>query len=144
MKQVFSLKQKLAETPQYNSYLENNAYAHHNIHGLYNTPEWWHNIENGTTPIGTISGTIVGERFLDRGDTNPVFDMELADGSVSWTNYYIHSDDDLKYYVVGKKIEMNYVSENLIKPIKTVKTKAPNSQRTISDIKIVLEVWIEE
>ena len=59
-------------------------------------------------------------------------------------SYYIHTDDDLKYYKVDKKIKIIYVSEKLITPIKTVETKIPNSQKTISSIKIVLEVWSEK
>jgi len=144
MKQVFSLKQKLLRNPNYNAYLRNPAYAHQNNHGLYNTSEWWENIENGKTHLGKLTGIIYGERYLDKGDTEPVREIKYSDGSISWTSYHVNSDEDLKYYVIGKKIEFVYVSEKLISPIKTVKTKAPISQTTIIDIKIILEVFIEE
>jgi len=144
MRQVFSLKEKLGESPNYNSHLQNPAYAHHNTYGLYNTVEWWANIENKITPLGTLTGIIHGERFLDKGDTEPVPEIKYSDGSISWANYYVHTDADLKYYVVGKKIEFVYVSEKLIEPIKTVKTKAANSQTIIKDLKVILKVFIEE
>ena len=77
-------------------------------YGLFGSPDWWLNIEQGNLPIHRHSGTIASIYNVGEGD-HPEFSMVDDTGvETTWKREVNHSDDD-DLYVIGRRVEIDYV-----------------------------------
>lgn len=77
-------------------------------HGLYGSPEWWGNIEQGKLPLRYIAGVIRDAYVagMDGGDENNSIELLLADGSVIEEGIYVNDKADVALFRVGCRVEL--------------------------------------
>ncbi len=103
-------------------------------HGLFGSPEWWRNIDNGKLPVQTLRGVISRVYMGSMGDW-PEFEVTSEDGarSESFTRMCHTREQDAEYQV-GRKIEVDYVWQKFKKSL---------SAGPATDTEIILEIRID-
>ena len=87
-------------------------------HGLFGSPDWWRNIENGELPVQTLRGIISRVYMGSMGDW-PEFQVASEDNGIteSFTRMFHKREQDAAYQV-GKKIEVDYVWQKIKKRLR--------------------------
>ncbi|MGX3020899.1 hypothetical protein [Ursidibacter sp. B-7004-1] len=83
-------------------------------YGLYNSSEWWCNIENNIIPHKILSGTIT--RLYSAGQDNYTvnsFEFIGDNGDEYSSGIYLNKTEDIKKFSIGKKIYIYYIIEEL-------------------------------
>ena len=103
-------------------------------HGLFGSPDWWRNIENGELPVQTLRGIISRVYMGSMGDW-PEFQVASEDNGIteSFTRMFHKREQDAAYQV-GKKIEVDYVWQKFKKSLR------PGAS---IDTKVILEIRID-
>lgn len=84
--------------------------------GLYGSPEWWDNIEQGKMPLLRMSGIIKGTHVWGQDETEAnTVSLELADGSIHYEGMYVNDEGDISLYQVGSRVEIVYALDELKK-----------------------------
>jgi hypothetical protein len=81
-------------------------------HGVFGSPEWWAKISSGELPIHTSKGTIT-RRYMASMNDWPEFTMVDDSGRESNWNRYGNSGEDDRYYQPGRRIEIDYVWQQI-------------------------------
>lgn len=76
--------------------------------GLYGSEEWWENIRTGALPLHRLTGVITKVYMGSMRDW-PEFRMRTALGEESSWTRYVHTKEQDGLYVVGRRIEIDYV-----------------------------------
>jgi hypothetical protein len=77
-------------------------------HGLFGSEDWWQRIASGDLPLRRLRGTITRVYMGSMGDW-PEFTMRTDDGEESSWTRFAHTKELSQLYVVGKRIELDYV-----------------------------------
>ena len=106
-------------------------------YGLFASPLWWQNIENGVMPLKQVLTKICKLYTCGQDDDEPLnsFDASTGDGSIHSEGICLNDIDDFKYFQIGKTVKMIYALDPL-KELAQKKQKAAYSA-------ILLELAIE-
>ncbi len=145
MKLVYSLREKLNRDPGYVAAVQSRTLDNRNLpgglkgaYGLFGSEQWWRSIADGTAPVTRLQGTITTVNFEGMHNEGRAFEMRMPDGSSYKYSCVADHKADRKKYVVGKRIEVLYVTEPLKNPVPA----ADGSSQTHTDT--VLEISIED
>lgn len=89
--------------------LECNDFGIQQTHGLFGSPNWWKNIEEGKLPVHTLRGTISRGYMGSMGDWPEFQVTNQDDASTESFTRRCHTRDQDAEYQVGRKIEIDYV-----------------------------------
>jgi hypothetical protein len=81
-------------------------------HGLFGSAEWWQHIRYGTLPIHHLKGTI-SRVYMGSMNDWPEFTMRSETGEESSWSRYAKEPEFGAFYVVGRRIEIDYVVQYL-------------------------------
>jgi hypothetical protein len=84
-------------------------------HGLVGSDEWWKQIEEGSTPVTTTSGTVIHFWPGHHGDW-PEFELREPDGTSSNWGCLIPAPDAAHHFALGAKVEIDHVRQELKVP----------------------------
>jgi threonine dehydrogenase-like Zn-dependent dehydrogenase len=84
-------------------------------HGLFASPEWWKNVENGTIDILRIQGQVVDVYAAgpDATALPDMIDIAAPDGTVVSAGIYVNDPNDVALYTVGRQVELVYALDEL-------------------------------
>lgn len=144
MRLIYSLRQELAADPQQVADTqaltldESRPFGLKGTYGLFGSPEWWGNIEQGIAPAQTLSGQIT--RIYREGTHNEGqgFEMALDDGTLYKYSCVANRGQDISAYQVGKRIEVTMMFD----PLKSPMPSAAGEPDTHS--RVVLTVLVSE
>ena len=105
-------------------------------HGLFGSTEWWGAIEKGVIPKNRIKG-VISRVYMSGHNDFPEFEVTSESGRSSWER----NGDDY-HFVVGRKIEIVYVTQDFKKPIEIRRIKGRRELMTAS--RIILEILVQE
>lgn len=85
------------------------------VHGLFGSPEWWGNIENGVLPTIRYSGVITrlyfsGQDSLGKPNT---FDFIDGNGFLRTESFYANRKKDHALYKIGHFVDILYALDEL-------------------------------
>lgn len=104
--------------------------------GLFGSPEWWNNINQGKIPLQHVSGVIT-RTYIAGQDPSPVdncFSLLLDNGSICEESIYDYiKEEDKRLFQIGSKVEIIYALDEL-------KRRKSNGEKCYLDI--VLEMAI--
>ena len=124
MKPVFSLREKLNGDPKYVAAVQAATLGKRSlpgglkgVYGLFGSDKWWKSIADGIAPVTRFQGIITKVSFEGMHNEGRGFEMKMPDGSSYSYSCVANRKEDRKRYVVGKKIEVIYVTEPLKNPV---------------------------
>ena len=84
-------------------------------YGLYDSDEWWSNIESGILPNKIITGNIIRvyKAGQDSSDEFNSFELILDSGEKWSSGIYVNDNSDLELFKIGKKVSIFYILEKL-------------------------------
>lgn len=145
MRLVYSLREKLNIDPGYVAAVQARTLDNRNlpgglkgVYGPFGSEQWWRSIADGTAPVTRLQGTITSIHFEGMHNEGRGFEMRTGDGASYKYSCVANHKGNRKRYVVGKRIEVLYVTEPLRNPVPV----ADGSFQTHADT--VLEISIDE
>jgi hypothetical protein len=145
MRLVYSLREKLNRDPGYVAAVQAATLGNRKlpgglkgVYGLFASEQWWRSISDGTAPVTRLQGTITSIDFEGMQNEGRGFEMRTGDGASYKYNCVANHKGHRKRYIVGKSIEVLYVTEPLKNPVPV----ADGSFQTHTDT--VLETSIED
>jgi hypothetical protein len=87
------------------------------IYGLFGSDQWWDSIRDGIAPVTCVRGVITKVYFEGMHNEGRGFEVKMPDGSFYTYSCVSDHKNDLRYYVVGKEVEVRYVTEPLKNPV---------------------------
>jgi hypothetical protein len=145
MNTVFSLRDRLKNDPQYVAAVQARTLdgsklpgGLKGVYGLFGSDQWWKSIAEGVAPVTRLSGTILSVAPEGMHNEGRGFEMKMPDGSSYKYSCVVNRKEDRKRYVIGKKIEVVYVTEPLKNPVPV----ANGRPQTLADT--VVEISIED
>ncbi len=122
MKLVYLLSEDLKEDPEYAVLVraltlnKSKPYVGLNgTYGLFDSQEWWNNIEQGKMPLQILSG-IIKRAYVAGQDPSPVnntIDLLLDDGSIHMVGIYVNQKQDVNLFKVGHMVSIAYALDEL-------------------------------
>ena len=110
-------------------------------HGLFGSPEWWKNIDNGTLPLQTLKGKIT-RVYMSGHNDYPEFEIVTEDGHKESFTREAETEVLDAEYQPGREVEIDFVRQqpkkNLLEQFPKLKKRFPT--RDYSKQKIVLEI----
>lgn len=105
-------------------------------HGLFGSPVWWENIENGSLPTKNISGTIKRTYIAgqDESEVDNAFDLLCDDGSIIQESCYVNNQSNISIYQAGRRVLIKYALDEL---------KQPRRDGQPDHSLIPIEVWVD-
>ena len=121
MKLVFELKLENSRNKQHVANVrsltlnKNNPLGLQGKYGLYDSDEWWSNIESGILPNKIITGNIIRvyKAGQDSSDEFNSFELILDSGEKWSSGIYVNDNSDLELFKIGKKVSILYILEKL-------------------------------
>lgn len=84
-------------------------------HGLFGSDEWWQAIRAGRLPTIRVEGVITRVYMGSMNDW-PEFEVEAGGRKTTWTRHVHRAEDDC-FYVVGKRVCLEYVLQHAKKDL---------------------------
>jgi hypothetical protein len=84
-------------------------------HGLVGSDEWWRQVEEGSLPVSTTSGTVIHFFPGHHGDW-PEIEVREPDGTSSNWGCLVPAAEAEQYFVLGAKVELDHVQQELKVP----------------------------
>jgi hypothetical protein len=146
MKRVYLLSEELKANPEQvvlTQALTLNASRPHmglrGTLGLFDSPEWWANIEQGKMPLKFTTGIIrrVSVAGMDGGDENNNIQLLLDDGSVIEEGIYVNDKADIALFRVGCRVELVCALDE------TKRQPAPDGGVNYSEVTLEMAVSLE-
>ncbi len=89
-------------------------------HGLFGSDEWWEAIRTGKLPTICVEGVISCVRMGSMNDW-PGFEIDSNGSKTNWTRH-VHSAEDDRFYVAGKRVCLEYVIQHTKKDLANLGT----------------------
>src|SRR3989338_5658134 len=102
-------------------------------HGLFGSQEWWQAVEQGVIPKKQVEG-VISRVYMTGHNDFPEFEVTSETGKTKWER----KGND-KYYVVGKRVKILYVTQKFKKPLRIRGLSGKKGLMTDSDV--MLEIW---
>lgn len=123
MKQVYDLRNELLADPEsvrkaQELTLDESRplYGIKGVYGLFGSPDWWANLDNGKIPLKEVCG-VISRTYLagweNDGSDGVDFDLRLEDGSILKESSYFDDPADMRLFKAGAKVKFVYVLEVL-------------------------------
>lgn len=84
-------------------------------HGLFGSDEWWEAIRTGKLPSVRVEG-VISRVYMGSMNDWPEFEIDSSGRKTTWTRY----GNRPAAYVVGKKVQLDYVMQKAKKPLGNV------------------------
>lgn len=84
-------------------------------HGLFGSEQWWEAIRTGKLPTVQIE-SVITRVYMGSMNDWPEFEIESGGSKTTWTRH-VHRGEDDRYYVVGKRVCLEYVIQHAKKDL---------------------------
>lgn len=101
-------------------------------HGLFGSEQWWEAIRTGKLPTVRIEG-VTTRVYMGSMNDWPEFEIESGGSKTTWTRH-VHRGEDDRFYVVGKRVCLEYVIQHAKKDLGNLGT---------TEDKVVLRIAVE-
>lgn len=102
-------------------------------HGLFGSEEWWEAIRVGQLTTIRVDGVISCVRMGSMNDW-PGFEIDSSGRKTNWTRH-VHRGEDDRFYVVGKRVCLEYVIQHAKKDLANFGT---------TEQEVVLRIAVEQ
>jgi len=143
MRLIYSLRERLNNDPKYVASVQTRTLDNRKlpgglkgVYGLFGSDQWWNSIAEGTAPVTRLKGIITSTYSEGMHNDGRGFEMQMSDGSSYKYSCVSNHKGDRKKYVVGKSIEVAYVTEPLKNPVPVSDGSFQTQTNTILEISI--------